>query len=612
MQIRWTTLPFVAHTKEAFGRELAAWLGRVFYEILPAQGYEVREEQIYTTFRIARAFAGNQTLLAEAGSGTGKTFAYLLPAVCYARYTGKPVVVASATEVLQAQLINPKGDIQTLSRLLGLEIDARLAADPASYLCQVKVNRFFPERRMKGWKALQAWTRRTTTGARSEVPDAPDELWDLVAWDPTLPCDTCRHRGTCHVMTARKEYRAAGDLVVTDHRLFAGDLLTRAERSAVGQMPLLPPYSAVVLDEGHHVAEIWQKAQGFHLNSRLLTATLDLIDGFARKPGAAGSLADARRAGRDHLAEVLVAGARRAAAAFMDGVLKAAEPGEGKRHIPREGEVTALASALVEAVEALQDDLSTEEAMLEGTDTEQMLQAYQNRLDAVTEALALFQDADAVPWVEGADLWVVPHRPERLFGPGRLRTGTPVIFSSATLAPEYTARALELEPYGVGQVGVPFQLASQVLVYQPASADDEVAQVEAVAHAMGGRTLVLLNSLAEVQRYRQTLKLPWPTLYEGDTDRGAMLGAFRADVASCMVGATFWEGVDVPGEALSCVVIPRLPFPAHDPLIRHRRREATARGENPFLAVDLPEMLMKLKQGAGRLIRSAQDRGVIA
>ena len=610
MQLRWTKLPFAARTREEFSRGLTGWLSQVFYETLPERGYEVREEQIYTTFRMARALAGGSTLFAEAGPGTGKTFAYLLPAVCYARFRGQPVVVASASGLLQAQLANPEGDIQTLSRLLGLEIDARLASDPGEYLCRVKADRFLPVGRPG--RSLLGWTKQTRTGARSEVPGAPDVLWAEVAWDPSLPCDTCRHRGTCHMMAARRHYRAAGDLVITDHRLFTWDLYTRADRDEQGQMPLLPPYSAVVLDEGHHLPEQWQRTQGHQLSAGKFKTTLELISGYATRAGRNGGLAEARQTQREHLNRVLVGNARRESERFLAEVLAAAGPAEGKRHVPRDGQVAEAAGDLIRAVEALQDELATEEAMQEGTEDELTLRAYQGRLDDVIDALALFESPQAVPWVEGEDLWVVPRCPLALVGGAHLPAGMPVLFSSATLEPAYGARVLGLSRYDSSRVGVPFNLAAQVLVYQPAVDGDEVAQVLAIIRAMRGRTLVLLHSMAEVQRYRVALKKVGGVLYEGDADRGAMLAAFRDDVGASLVGSGFWEGVDVPGESLSCVVIPRLPFPAHDPLIRERREQAGARGEDPFLAVDLPEMVLKLKQGAGRLIRTASDRGVLA
>ncbi len=612
LQIQWTRLPFRARNRDEFQRGLTDWLGQVFYERLPALGYEIREEQIYTTFRIARALACGQTLFAEAGTGTGKSFAYLLPLVCWARFQGRPAIIASATGVLQAQLASPEGDIQTLSRLLDLGVDARLAADPGEYLCPLKAETAIPARRTKGWTALKRWTAKTKTGARSEVPSTPDELWSLIAWEESLPCDTCKRRATCHLMMARRHYRSAGDLIVTDHARLAQDLLTRAERQEAGQLPLLPTCSAIVVDEGHHLPEVWQRAQGFALSSGSLRQTLDRITtGFTNKYGERSDLDTARRKSRLHLERLLLT-AREASQSFLHAVLAAAEPGEGKRHVERGGTALAASEELVDAISALQDELVTEEAMQQGTDAEMALRAYQSRLDGVLEALDLFQSADSIAWVEGEDLWLVPRETLPLHGPDRLPKGTPLLFSSATLEPAYAAQILHLERHDRARVGVPFNLAAQVLVYRPARADHEVAAVEQVIRAMQGRSLLLLPSLAEVERYRRALSLPWRMLCEGDADRGFMLDAFRQDRFSVLVGSTFWEGVDVPGEALSCVIIPRLPFPAHDPLIRDRREKALARGEDPFMAVDLPEMLLKLKQGMGRLIRTCRDRGVLA
>lgn len=602
MEIRWTKLPFPARNQEEFNHKLTEWLSWVFYDELPAKGYEVREEQIYTAFRMAKALgAGGTPLMAEAGPGTGKTFAYLLPAVCYARLKGAPVVVASATPVLQAQLMNPEGDIRTLSRILGLDIDARGAADPSDYICEMKIGRldYLFEEAPEGWDELKRWAEMTGTGARTEVPEVTDELWGRLAWDPSLPCDTCTKRGHCHVMMARRHYRAAPDLVVCDHRLFSRDLLTRAERLEVGEMPLLPAYSAVVFDEGHHVPEIWQKAQGHSLSWVRMENTLDKVEDLTDRENATKALAQARRM----------------AHRFFKALEAATEPGEGKRHIKRTPELADATQKFDRGLEILQDELVTEEAMSQGLDIELHLRAYQARLDDVRAALRLFESEKVVSWVEGHDLWAVPRKPVSLYGKTRLAKSTPVIFSSATLEPEYQARILQLPDVKSSRAGVPFDLAEQALVYHPGQEGDAIAQTVDVLRATNGRGLVLLNSLAEVRRYKAALEpmaLPWTVMYEGDGERGAQLDRFRNDIHSVLVGATFWEGVDVPGEALSCCVIPRLPFPEHDPLIMERRRQAEADGEDPFDAVDVPEMLIKLKQGAGRLIRSAKDRGVLA
>lgn len=606
MQISWTRLPFKARNQAEFDRGLTDWLSQVFYETLPAAGYEIREEQIFTTFRIAKAFAGGRVLFAEAGAGTGKSFAYLLPAVCYARFTGRPVLIATASSLLQAQLTAPGGDIERLSELLGLGIDHRLAVDPSSYLCPIKGDRLNWERPTKGWKRLHNWTKRTKTGMRSEVPDVPDELWSAVGWDESLPCDTCKQRGTCHPIAARRLVRAATDLVITDHRLFAVDLLSRAERQALGELALLPAYSAVVLDEGHHAPENWLRVQGHQMSAQRLSATLTQVGAYATQTK--GRLAEARAMQRQALAGVLVAGAQRRAAEFIEAALAAALPGEGKRALPRGGAVDAAATALVEAIEALQEDLVTEEAMVEGTASETTLRAYSARLDEVLAALRLYRSGESIAWVEGEDLWVVPRTGAPLAMKG------PLLFTAATLEPAYMAGALGVERYEATSVGVPFNLGEQVLVYQPGEAGSTPdPHVRAVIEAMGGRSLVLLRSQAEVQAYRPLLEgLPFRVLFEGDAERGAMLTQFRADTASVLVGSSLWEGFDAPGETLSCVIVPRLPFPAQDPLILERRLQAIDRGEDPFQAVDLPEMLIRLKQGAGRLIRSIQDRGVLA
>ncbi|MFZ5816149.1 MAG: ATP-dependent DNA helicase [Bacillota bacterium] len=601
MQIRWTRLPFKAKSEAEYKQRLNDWLSQVFYDLLPEHGYEVREEQIYTAFRMARALTDGGTLMAEAGPGTGKTFAYLLPAVCHARLKGQPVVVASASNVLKAQLTSPEGDINTLSRLLGLEIDVRVAGDPAEYLCEVKLERthFLFEEEPEGWADLHHWATRTGTGARAEVPGVPDELWERVAWDPSLGCDTCPKRGHCFMIAARRHHREAADLVVCDHRLFSQDLLTRADRLEAGQLPILPPYSAVIFDEGHYLPETWQRVQGWSLSRKRLTRTLERLEHLTARE---------RVARRVDLAV-------RAAGNLFRGLATHTRPGEGKRDVNRTEPLLAAVQKLDRALEELQNELVTEEAMTEGLAMEADLRAYQARMDEIRAAIRLFQRHDSVVWVEGDDLWVVPRQPRSLFGRDHLKPGTPVIFSSATLEPEYQARVLGLIKYEKAKVGVPFDLGQQALVYEPAGVVDPIEEAVRVMRAAGGRSLVLLRSMAEVRQWKEALAsqdLPWTVIFEGDGDRGAQLERFREEISSVLVGTHFWEGVDVPGEALSCVIIPHLPFPEHDPLIRERREQADRSGADPFRAVDLPEMLIKLKQGMGRLIRTANDRGVIA
>lgn len=213
-------VPFAYSNKRDFSVKLTEWIGQVFYDILPEHGYEIREEQIYTAFQLAEAVCKSKVHFAEAGLGTGKTFAYLLTAVAYARHKGKPVLIACASTELQEQLAGRKGDIEKLSQLLCLDIDVRIAKDPRQYICDVKVNRFhnsFCEQPSSELSGLLRWAGKTERGERTEVPSVPDRVWSQVAWDEAMSCETCPARGFCKLVKARNHYRSALDLIVCDH-----------------------------------------------------------------------------------------------------------------------------------------------------------------------------------------------------------------------------------------------------------------------------------------------------------------------------------------------------------------------------------------------------------
>ncbi|HEX3076834.1 MAG TPA: hypothetical protein VHQ24_08235 [Lachnospiraceae bacterium] len=244
--------PFNYNSKEEFQVKLSDWIGDVFYDILPEHGYEVREEQIYTAFQLADAICNRNVHLAEAGLGTGKTIAYLLSAIAYARFSGKPVVIACATTALQEQLAGYEGDIRKLSQLLELEIDARMAKDPRQYICDVRVNENIEDFNTMS-NEINQWITNTNIGERSELPNIPDRVWELIGWNDSMACDVCLNRGYCKLVKAREQYRSTRDLIIVDHDIFFNDLWTRDDRIANGQLPLLPSYSAVIFDEGHKI-----------------------------------------------------------------------------------------------------------------------------------------------------------------------------------------------------------------------------------------------------------------------------------------------------------------------------------------------------------------------
>ena len=613
LPLSWTRLPFRYTTSADYRRHLLDYVGEVFYERLPAAGYEVREEQVYTAFRIAEALAGGGSLLAEAELGTGKTLAYLVPAVCHARFRGLPVLIACASPVLEAQLLSPKGDVAACNQVLGLAVDARLAQPSEQYVCDVKRTalRHHPPRQ-RGLTALLRWAEASHSGDRAEVPWAGDEVWSLLGWEPGLPCDTCSRRGYCHLPQAREHYRAAADLVVCDHALFFADLWGRRERREQKLRPLLPEHSAVIFDEGHRIAEAAQASAGHALTAPALRATLlECAAGNDRRAlvrGAAVALAAAR--------------------VFWATLAAATEPADVDRQpLRREPALLAAAAALARALAVVQDEVAIDEQMNAGLEEEARLLALQERLDVARACLAELQVPDSVLWLTPAgELWAVPRHPQALLQRELYSRKLPLVFTSATLAGngsfDYSRRLLGLPEAAQSQAGSCFDLDRQVLVYcpPPASADEATAaataeRLLALLHATDGRTLVLLRSQRQQAELRAALdgrELPWHLLWEGDGDRAGLVQRFRRDTRSVLLGTDFWEGVDVPGEALSCVAVPALPWPPDDPVLAARRADAAADGLDPFPAVDVPAMALRLKQGRGRLIRSRHDRGVVA
>lgn len=614
MSFSWARMPFRYRTTQEFESGLTDLISRAFYDKLPAAGLEIREEQIYTAYRIARSMLKGETFFAEAGAGAGKTYAYLIPAVCHARRIGRPVVVACASGLLQNQLADPDGDADTLSRLLDLDVDVRLAGDPQNYVCEDRVEELsYSGVRKKGLARLRRWAAASKRGDRREIPDAPDDLWSLVSWTEGLPCDTCKHRGYCRAMRAREHYRAATDLVVCSHDIFFRDLWSREVREEAGLLPLLPSYSGVVFDEGHRVPDVARDVAGRFVSRDTLERTLRQLE---------VSVA----AVSDYLPHLIKAirTAEQAMTPFWPALEAASSPsGTGRWYVAR-ADLLGAADRLQGAIEELQDTIALYEDLLE-SGTRERCYTLQFRLDIAATGLDVILNEESETTLYALDpssteavLWAVPRRIDRRMQQALFSRKVPVIFTSSTLASagsfDYLKRMVGAPDAGHASAGIPFDFGRQAMVYMPPQLlADPVAHLVKVLEATSGRALVLAGTPGELAALRDALAgydLPWTMLWEGDADRSSLIRRFRADLGSVLVGTCFWEGVDVPGEALSCVIVPRLPFPPDDPLLEARRGEARRDGLDPFMTVDVPEMALKLKQGYGRLIRTTSDRGV--
>jgi len=616
-------VPFKYHSKDEFPAKLAKWIGHVFYDVLPEHGYEIRDEQIFTAFQLADAVCKQKVHFAEAGLGTGKTFAYLLTAISYARFTGKPAVIACASTALQEQLAGPKGDIETLSRLLDLDLDVRMAKDPRQYICDVRVNRLMNpliEQPGGALREVARWAEETDRGERSEMPHVPDRVWRQVSWDETISCEICSSRGFCKLVKAREHYRPARDLIIGDHGIFFDDLWTRDERIADGKLPLLPAYSAVIIDEGHKVMLPAAMKAGRQIVKEDIDSMLSLLE---RIQGARTSLVS------------ITAAMGKVTARFFKTLHHSVIQDERTDRLAVQigDELLEVADTLRRALDALSFELQNEQELhIESLSTAQ-LQVYEARIERVTAALARFcrnRGKDAIVWVDRVDgsFWVVPRDLSGMLKKYLFAKSLPVVFSSATLSTggdfSYITRTLGLKEPSSSSVDSSFEFGKQVLVYLPRRfppSDQEawfplaLRRLVSLLRLSGGRALVLTNSPSDVRRIRTGLKdyrLPFEVLWEDSAERGYLVRRFREEVSSVLVGAGFWEGIDVPGEALSLLVIWRLPFPPRDPLIEARRHEVKEQGLNPLTEVDYPEMGLRLKQGCGRLIRKQDDRGVIA
>lgn len=613
----WVNMPFKYRGEADFFVQLDNWIGDVFYERLPLLGYETREEQIYTTYHLVKALREGAVLFGEAGSGTGKTFAYILTALCYARLKGMPVILSSASPVLQEQLTHPQGDIATLSQTLGLSIDARLAKSPEHYLCEVKIERLKWAPKHRERQEVLAWAENSTYGDRAELPDISDNTWSQVAWDPGLRCDRCKRKGYCRFAKARRHFQGAKDFVICEHQVFFDDLWGRDELKMRRMVPYLPDYAAVVLDEGHLVELPIAKTLGRELNHASIKNIITDLSGL-----------DGLRMTLLEKLEETEARARNFFNTLSHAVV--VDQRAERMHINRAIELMDASRLLDSVIESFQDELMIEESMNEQTPYAVALASHQDRLDQLRQGLKLLQSGEehSVAWWEPDDssAYIIPREYSQQLHTELLSKRIPVLFTSATLA---AGKSFDYMHHITGavdaihsQVGVPFDLHDQVAFYValdlPHNDDylrSAAIRVKELLAITEGRTLILCSSPVDTHSVVSHLSkqgLPYRLLWEGQASRTKLLDEFRSDVSSVLVGSGFWEGVDVPGESLSQVIILSLPFPRHDPLVEARRREAHEKGMDPTETVDTPSMLIKLRQGFGRLVRTSVDRGLIS
>jgi ATP-dependent DNA helicase DinG len=583
-------------------------------------GYRMRAQQLEMAERIAAALAANRVLVAEAGTGTGKTFAYLVPALL----SGGKVIVSTGTKNLQDQLFSR--DIPTVRRVLNSPVKAALLKGRANYLCHYHLERSLADGRFLTREdsadvvRISRFAKETRTGDKAECAGVAESspVWGMVT-STRENClgQECPSHKECFVLAARREALAA-DLVVVNHHLFFADVMLRDE----GTAELLPACNAVIFDEAHQLPETASLFFGDNVSTAQI---LDLVRD-ARVEGLASA--------RDCLDLPKLCGVLEKAAKDLRLTL----PVEPARFALPQLEARM---GFDNGVVGLVRELELFAALLETQ--AQRAEGLENCWRRSVELLAQLRrwqsgaDADYVRWGEtythalqlnATPLVIASIMQKQMSGHPRAW-----IFTSATLAvqKDFGHYCAEM---GLGEADSacwdsPFDYEKQALLYapqnlpEPNSYEFTEAVVKAafpVLKASAGRAFFLCTSLRAMRRthellgeYLERAGLDFPLLLQGEGSKNELLERFRRLGNAILVASqSFWEGVDVRGDALSLVVIDKLPFaPPDDPVLSARIDRMKNEGRNAFMEYQLPRAVINVKQGAGRLIRDETDRGVL-
>ncbi len=571
-------------------------------QVLP--GYEARSEQAALAGEVESALAHGEHLLAEAGTGTGKSLAYLIPALD----SGRRVVVSTATKALQEQLLTK--DVPIAAAALGRDVEVAVLKGRQNYLCRHALQGFgllggqlFPrEEDAAAFDAMRDWIDATDTGDRAELEiEPPDTVWAEIA----VGADRCLGRrcafsSLCFSEGAR-ERASHAELIVVNHALYFADLGLRRHTDGPG---VLPEHDAVIFDEAHRLEESAAAWLGGRISGPVIHRLLRDVDRACREgavPAPARALDRVEGAGRRLLAAVSPPVGRRRL-----------------REVPEEP-VQTLAAYLGELASALEGGRDELDAVADRA----------RRLAADAAACLEADDGNRVVWAEPDLLAWAPVDVGPALGELLWDDGPTAVLVSATLATgddfRFVRERLGIREANEVAVGSPFDFRSQALLYLPRGlpdprADDAlervVEEVTALCRISAGRALVLTSSYRALTAIADGIRgrVPYEVLVQGEAPRERLLERFRDEVASVLVAtSTFWQGIDVPGESLSLLVIDKLPFAAPgDPLVEARCERISEQGGDWFREYSLPAAVLQLRQGFGRLIRSHVDRGVVA
>jgi len=594
--------------------------GGLLSKKIPA--FEYRASQLEMAQCVYDCLINGTPALIEAGTGTGKTWAYLIPAIL----SGKKVVVSTGTKTLQDQVLDH--DIPILKEMISPRLQAVCLKGRRNYLCLRRFRdfayqpTFWNREEAKSFRRFQDWANRTKTGERSDIPWLPDhyQFWNEVS-SSSDQClgQKCQDHPHCFLGRVRSE-ASRSDLVVVNHHLFFADLALRKKGAGV-----LPSYDAVVFDEAHQLEDIVGVYFGLQFSN---LKVLELARDLDRHVTAELQNATGLREIRNIVQQLEVLG--RQVHHCTNRLHKS--PGRYLLDLERVGPVfTATARQIIGALDQLRALLSpfadqhpVSELLINRS--QEMGAAIHEVLDQRDPSLVYWYDLNQhAVFVHGTPVRIDSILKQEVFS--RTRAS---IFTSATLSVagsfDFLREALGI-PQGSREriLPSPFCFREQAMLYVPSDFPEPQdpgfcrrLSLEAVEILLKsrGRALLLFTSYRNMNEVYQKLKdhLPFTILMQGQKPKRILLAEFKEKIDSVLLAtSSFWQGVDVPGEALSCLLIDKLPFEVpDDPLIAARMAHLTKEGKSAFYHYQIPRATIQLKQGVGRLIRSSRDRGVIA